>query len=172
MPDKKINIQDLNKAEVLAVLYNSSKPQGMGFMHYDPKPMTKEEAQKLLDAGYTDFDYHKGRVMKVNLSEDELNTWGYDRDNGEGAAERAISALRSTHKTNPEIVEATHRSNTQDAARNVKGRLHKKSSYEQRENEAVIHLGLDDVADVLNPKVDEAIKKLDELKKVDDNNKP
>lgn len=41
-----------------------------------------------------DFDYLKGRVMKVNLSGDTLNEWGYDRDNGTGAAERAIASLR------------------------------------------------------------------------------
>ena len=76
---------------MLAALYNASKPQGMGFVHYDPKPMTRQEAEALLEQG-TYFDYLKGRVMKVKLSGDELNEWGYDRDNGQGAAARYYGA--------------------------------------------------------------------------------
>jgi len=40
------------------------------------------------------FDYLKGRVLKVDISGDELETQGYDRDNGQGAAARAIDAVR------------------------------------------------------------------------------
>ena len=37
------------------------------------------------------FDYLKGRVMKVDLSEDDgFEEWLYDRDNGEGAAQSAL----------------------------------------------------------------------------------
>ena len=72
MADEKIDIKELNKADVLAALYNSSKPQGMGFLHYDAKLMSRKEAQKLLDAGQTYFDYLNGRVMKVDLSDEQL----------------------------------------------------------------------------------------------------
>lgn len=161
MEQKKISLKDLNKADVLAVLYNASKPQGMGFMHYDPKSMTREEAQSLLDAGQTDFDYLKGRVMKVDLSGNELSPWGYDRDNGEGAAERAISALRSTGKINPEQVQTVHRFRTNMEAQNVREELNRGNSSTEK---GVIHLGLKDVAHVLGQKVNEAIKKLDDLK--------
>jgi hypothetical protein len=40
------------------------------------------------------FDYLRGRVMKVDLSKDAFDPWLYDRDNGAGAAERAVSRLR------------------------------------------------------------------------------
>ena len=80
----------MNKAEVLAKLYNNAKPQGLGILHYDPKNMTLTEAQELLDSGQTYFDYVKGRVMKVDLSENELDPYLYDRDNGTGAAWRAL----------------------------------------------------------------------------------
>lgn len=86
----KIDISKKDKAEVLAALYNASRPLGLGFLHFDPTPMTVEEARELLSET-TDFDYLKGRVMKVDLSGEELETWLYDRDNGEGAAERALS---------------------------------------------------------------------------------
>jgi hypothetical protein len=87
-----IDMKGRDKAEVLAKLYNASRPLGMGFLHFDPKPMSTEEAREILDGGHTYFDYLKGRVMKVNLSKDTFDPWLYDRDNGQGAAERAISA--------------------------------------------------------------------------------
>ena len=40
-----ISIEGLDKSKVLAALYNASRPQGMGFMQYDPNPMTEEEAE-------------------------------------------------------------------------------------------------------------------------------
>ena len=86
-----IDISKMNKAEVLAKLYNNSQPLGMGMVHFDPTPMTTEEAQGLLDEGHTYFDYLKGRVMKIDLSTDELRSGLYDRDNGQGAAERALA---------------------------------------------------------------------------------
>ena len=92
-----VSIKGLDKRAVLAALYNASRPQGMGFLHYDPKPMTKEDAEALLPiGGMAQFDYLKGRVMKVNLSrDDEFDEWGYDRDNGAGAAAAAIASLRA-----------------------------------------------------------------------------
>ena len=88
-----IDLTKLDKAEVLAALYNNSKPQGMGFFHYTPEAMTKHQAQALLDSGQTYFDYVSGRVMKIDLSKDKLDPALYDRDNGQGAAYRAISAI-------------------------------------------------------------------------------
>lgn len=87
-----ISLKNLDKRAVLAALYNASRPQGMGFLHYDPAPMTTEEAAKLLEQT-TYFDYLKGRVMKVELGWDSLDPYGYDRNNGEGAAEQALAAL-------------------------------------------------------------------------------
>lgn len=107
----KISIKGLDKAAVLAALYNNSRPLGMGILHFNPAPMTVEEARRHLVAGddhvkmfpelmnspkfhtnktTLDFDYLNGRVMKVSLSGDEFDPWGYDRDNGQGAAERAL----------------------------------------------------------------------------------
>lgn len=94
-----MNIAELNKAEVLAALYNASQQLGMGFLNArGAEPMTTEQAQALLDAGQTYFDYLHGRVMKIDLAGDEVDTWGYDRDNGEGAAEKAIAHLRGVPK--------------------------------------------------------------------------
>lgn len=110
-----IDIKGLDKAEVLACLYNHSQPIGAGYLQYDPEPMTKEQAHEIIynrgddthamfggeirrnyGPGTFNFDYLKGRVMKVDLSGDEFDESLYDRDLGKGAAARAIQSLRST----------------------------------------------------------------------------
>lgn len=90
----KISIAGLDKAAVLAVLYNAAKPLGLGWMQYDPTPMPVEYARKLLKSGQTYFDYLQGRVMKVDLSGDEFDSTLYDLDNGKNAAERALKPLQ------------------------------------------------------------------------------
>lgn len=93
MNTQQIDISNLNKAEVLAALYNNSRQQGMGFMHSRGRdPITVNEAAELL-SGTQYFDYLYGRVMKIGLKGDTLDTWGYDRDNGDGAAARALEPL-------------------------------------------------------------------------------
>lgn len=88
-----VNISGLSKAAVLAVLYNASRAQGMGFLQRDSKPMTEDEAAEILSKT-TYFDYLGGRVMKISLDSDSLDAYLYDRDNGHGAAERVVSELR------------------------------------------------------------------------------
>ena len=154
-----INISDLNKADVLAALYNASKPLNFGFMDYDPTPMTREAAEKLL-AQTTYFDYLNGRVMKVKLASDELDVWGYDRDNGEGAAELVVSELRAKGTINGTMVQATHHVNTLESAEDTKEHLGDKTKYD--EEGGTLHLGLSNHAEELGPAVDEALKKLRE----------
>ena len=98
---KVIDISKLSKVQVLVALYNASQPFGTGLLHYDPAPMSEEEAADLLEQS-TYFDYVKGRVMKVDLSKNEFNPRLYDRDNGPGEAQRVIDAL--TRHTADELV--------------------------------------------------------------------
>jgi hypothetical protein len=111
----KVSIKGLNKCAVLAALFNASKPQGLGFLHYNAKPMTEAEAEVLLEQT-TYFDYLQGRVMKIKIEGDEIDTWGYDRDNGEGAVEKVIATLRETGNPNAEAIKVTHVSNTRSSA--------------------------------------------------------
>ena len=87
-----INIKGINKAEVLKRLYDNSQPLGMGFLQAEAGNMSIEEAESII-RNNKDFDYLKGRVMKVDLSSDEFDPWLYDRDNGQGAAKKALSDL-------------------------------------------------------------------------------
>lgn len=93
-----IDIKGKDKATVFMALYNAAEPQGLGYLHYDPRPMTQFEAETILrvegSKGSLYFDYVLGRVMKVDLtSDEEFDETLYDRDNGEGAAQRALDAV-------------------------------------------------------------------------------
>ena len=92
----RIDIGSLDKAQVLVALYNASKQRGLGFLDARGRdPLTVGEARRLLEETEY-FDYLQGRVMKVDLSGKYLDTWGYDRDNGPGAAERALRGISGT----------------------------------------------------------------------------
>ena len=103
MNTEEIDISKLDKAAVLAALYNKSQPHGMGFLHYTPQDMTRDEAAAIIASDVQKgrrsyFDYIKGRVMKINLSCDMLRTGLYDRDNGIGAAAAALAPLFEARK--------------------------------------------------------------------------
>jgi hypothetical protein len=89
-----MNIKGISKPALLAALFNASKQQGLGFL--DPRGaahMTEEDAAEVIAAQGMYFDYLRGRVMKISIDGDELEPRLYDRDNGQGAAERAIAHL-------------------------------------------------------------------------------
>ena len=94
-----IDLTKHNKAEVLATLYNNSRPLGMGILHFMPEEMTIGEAENLLkDQSY--FDYLMGRVMKCDFSGDKLETFLYNRDNGKGAAELLVEKMEIEKEIN------------------------------------------------------------------------
>jgi hypothetical protein len=166
----KISLEGLDKGEVLAALYNASRPLGMGFLHYDPKPMTAEEGAGILATSLY-FDYLRGRVMKIDLSGDELEVWLYDRDNGEGAAARVIEELRQKKGVNTESMKASHLTGIYEAAGQAFKNLDTPTtSHEEDMGTAlgqkptgvivpVVNMGLDDVKDILAPKIAEAVNK-------------
>ena len=89
-----VYIGDLDKAAVLAWLFNCAHPFGMGFYHYQARDMAPDEAQKILDSGQTYFDYYEGRLMKVDLKGDEIRSYLWDQDYGDGSLQRAVDRLR------------------------------------------------------------------------------
>lgn len=150
-----VSITGLNKADVLAALYNAARPQGLGFLSYDPQPMTSSEAKRILDSGQTYFDYLRGRVMKVNLASDvEFGSGLYDRDNGQGTAEAVIAALRkSKAPDNPETA-GIHRQGIANAAEIAIEMM----NIETVHHEHNVTLGLADAKQILAPKIAAAVK--------------
>lgn len=145
-----IDIKGLNKADVLAALYNASRPLGMGFLHYDPKPMTGKEAETYAEQTY--FDYLKGRVMKVKLQGGEFDERLYDRDNGAGTAQIVVDAVRAGATSSIEI-EAIHEVGKTISAEKAKTSMEDQTTYV----DGVLHLGLSDVASELGPAIDKVM---------------
>lgn len=108
-----VSIAGLNKAAVLAALYNASAPTGMGRMWAirAPATMTVADAQAIIEgrgddeevmfgnataSPYLTFDYLHGRPLKIDLRGDAFDPWGFDRDNGvPGTAAAIIARLRA-----------------------------------------------------------------------------
>ena len=157
MSEQMVSIKGFDKAKVLAALYNGARAQGAGFIHYDPTPMGEVEARELLQ-GATYFDYLKGRVMKVDLSGDEIDPWGYDRDNGDGAVAEIVAALRHTDDVNPEEVELRHKEGTRDAAIYVEEHVDDMT----HSTVPIVKLGLGDLAHLIKPKIKEVLDETDE----------
>ncbi len=96
---KSISLIGLNKADVLKVLYNAAKPPEPDSEYYNSEPMTTEEAQKQIDLLGKQFVYMKHRYLRINLYGDNLDPAIYNACNGQGTAERAISELRDSTKS-------------------------------------------------------------------------
>ena len=95
---EKVNITGLSKAAVLAAMFNASRPQGMGFISSlsGPDSLDIEGAERIVSETL-DFDYLFGRPLKLNLTGDSFNPWGFDRDNGgSGSAQEIINSLRAS----------------------------------------------------------------------------
>lgn len=151
------NLNGMDQAKVVAALYNASRAQGMGFMQYDATPMSVEEARELLQHT-PNFDYLKGRVMKLSFKNDELDTRLYNRDNGEGAAELVIDSIRASDDVNNQLVQRIHELGLDSAIRKVREHLGDQSTI----SDNVVSLGLDDVRHFLEPKVNQAEEGLED----------
>lgn len=92
MSEHIVKLGKLNRYEALCALFNNAKTQGLGALHYvSSHSLSLEESQlRLTQSSYV--DYLEGRVIKVDFPEgaEELDCTLYDRDNGEGSAEKAI----------------------------------------------------------------------------------
>jgi hypothetical protein len=91
-----VDITGLDPARVVQALYAASQPLGMGVLHFVPGDLGYDEAKSLV-GNYV--DYHRGRVMKVLISGDSFEPGLYDRDNGNGTAQRVVDRLRKSSPT-------------------------------------------------------------------------
>lgn len=96
-----IDVGDMSKAEAFRRLFNAARTGGRGVLHDNPlHVLSLQEAEVILltrgDRLY--FDWYQGRVMKVDLNQNPLEVRLYDRDNGKGAALRALTAPNTEGK--------------------------------------------------------------------------
>lgn len=155
-----VDISGLSKAKVLAVLYNGSRPQGLGFMSYSSESMTEKEAQAILDSGQTDFDYLNGRAVKISLeNDDELDPYNYDCDNGDGAAQKIIDELKTSDNINSPTAQDIHKSGKVAAAEEVFEHIDERDELHLRRGPiSKYKLGLSEYADDLRPAVHKALE--------------
>lgn len=88
--------RQVDAAKLLAALYNCTRPSGLGVLMDLNRPMTVDEATKILsDKEKFIFDYLYGRPLKVGAHGPDQTITDqsrvlYDRDAGQGAFDRAV----------------------------------------------------------------------------------
>ncbi len=92
--NRAVDISGIDKKALLRGLYSMARtPQGSRvFQYVQNDPLSDSAAEEILEMG--DIEYLRGRVMKIDISGDSVDTFLYDRDNGAGAAEEVINGLR------------------------------------------------------------------------------
>lgn len=134
---KKVFIGDLTKSAVLAALYNGATPKGLGFLHYNPSSMTAKEAEEFIIEQMW-FESLNGRMMVINISCDEIDTWGYDRHNGTGALAEIISTLREEGDVNAWRIRNIHLENMSFALERARYTLGRYPEKPQRKMERTL----------------------------------
>ena len=91
-----VDISGIDKKMLLQSLYTHAKPLEMQIYPYIPNHiLTDQVMESILAEGRGRIYYLHGRAMKIDISDDVVNTYLYNRHNGTNAAEKIIDALRS-----------------------------------------------------------------------------
>lgn len=97
-----VDISGIDKIVLLQKLFERAKPQQgcCSQLSYSleegARRLSDSCAKQILQRGER-IDYIRGRTIKIYFSEDYIDTWAYNRDNGENAAEEVIASLKSSH---------------------------------------------------------------------------
>ena len=134
----KISIAQHDPADVLATLYNVATPFGLGFCHYDPAPLTTQQARELLKESKT-FDYLRGRRLKLDFSNPvELDVKEYAYAYGLDVLQEALEALRPGEPDN-DVTRRLHNNLLRNVAQDVR-ESEQSDSFDQATN--TISLGM------------------------------
>lgn len=101
-----IDVTNCNLRTLVAKAYDLSSPRGMGFLHFNPKPLSETEIDAIIERGDkrypVDMDYVNGRSIKLHVRKtgDKLfisDPW-YDHDSSQlDELCAAIGAKRTQH---------------------------------------------------------------------------
>jgi len=134
-----VDTAGLEREAVLAALYNAAAPRGLGFTHYDPRPMDGAWAHRVINERGNDlmhvlhklnphtfpvprgrttlaFDYVYGRPLKVMLVNPKVDVTRYNEIHAEGLAQTVLDILRDTHDPAHTDIMTLHHSNLRTAA--------------------------------------------------------
>lgn len=97
-PVTMVTIADLDKAAVLAALFNAARRPKVDIIG-DDLLTTKEAADALEHNHYgSHMMFLFNRTIMVDFSKDEIDVWPYNIENGADAAETIIETLRKKQK--------------------------------------------------------------------------
>jgi hypothetical protein len=97
-----VDATNLKPENVLAELYNSSKPYGMGIFQYKANVMSSKQAEDILKEFYDNneyayFDYLDGRPIKTTFEYfPNIDATTYDKYNGDGSMSKCIENVRNS----------------------------------------------------------------------------
>ena len=95
-----IDITGIDKKQLLKELWKNSKTAGFFTMSGMPAPGCNDaEIDRVFSSQDCYADYLCGRVIKTSFKTNKLNPWGYDRDNGAGAMQKVVDAVRAGRST-------------------------------------------------------------------------
>ena len=120
MASDKCDISGLDKVVVVRALWTASlvAPAAKRFTP-DLAAKTEISDEDILEAlSYDYIDYLNCRLMKVRLKDDSFNSHSYNKDNGSGAAEQIIAALKNNMRAAEQIVPVLKNDNDVDAQSN------------------------------------------------------
>lgn len=92
-----VNVGAMPAHEVLRRLWNAATTGGNALILGHDRPlhiMTEEEAKSNILRYGLRYDWFQGRILKIDMRElPQLDVCLYDRDNGQGAAARALGLM-------------------------------------------------------------------------------
>lgn len=75
-----IDITGVDKKKLVNAVYDLSSPVGLGFLHFNPAPLSDEEAEAIADGAHgVRMDYVNGRCCKFKTYEVKGKTYIQDR---------------------------------------------------------------------------------------------
>ncbi len=90
-----VDIRNINKAELLAGLYNRAKFGKVVDRFHPPRTaMTISQAWEIITERGLIFDYLGDQALKVNLAGERLDPWGFNWNRRPQAAQTVIATLR------------------------------------------------------------------------------
>jgi hypothetical protein len=92
MTSNKINISGIDKISLLRALWENQKIAA--FFTNFPKLAPSFDEDEAKEAVKDYIDYFRGRAIKANISGDEMDSFCYDRDAGNGTALKVVSSLK------------------------------------------------------------------------------
>lgn len=88
-----ISIYGLDKAEVLVLLYNGARQMPFSTTPVEQRVLTIADARLILQEKQR-FGSLRGRMLRVDLSDEKFDPTAYERINGKGQAVRMLKPLK------------------------------------------------------------------------------